>query len=153
MGKTKIYVTESDINKIPADALMVLLFPDFPHSRPLRNLQTVIGRRAPRKYGEPCFRDNIFIFDDLKSSLNKIIYTGLVAANNEGYQSISVSTVEMINRVLQDETPQEAIERIAEGVKDFLCEYSKKTKLENIKFVVYNNPYLAENMSSVLDKI
>ena len=176
MTNTKTYVTEGDITQIPADALITAINSggmwfggidraiqrvagDLFHSQadaamPLRTLQTVMtrgGARPDRKIG---FRDVVFVVDDLESPLNDVIYTGLEAASNENYKHILVPTIRMgVMAGARERTPQEAVRKMACGVSDFLDKYAERTKLENIQFVVYNNPTLAENMSAVLGNI
>jgi len=118
----------------------------------LKNLQTIVARGTKEHSGK--FKDVVFVVDDLESPLNKIIYAGLERANNEGYQNILLPAIRMgVMAGTIEKTPQEATEEIALGLKNFLGKYSKKTKLEDIKFVVYNNSNLARDMSSVFDKI
>ena len=59
----------------------------------------------------------------------------------------------MLWLVQEKEHLKKLFRKMARGVSDFLDKYAEKTKLENIQFVVYNNPTLAENMSAVLGKI
>ncbi|MBS3093117.1 hypothetical protein J4456_00880 [Candidatus Pacearchaeota archaeon] len=174
MRHTKIYTAEGDITKIPADALITAINSggmwyggidgaiqrvagDLYHKQakaamPLRNLQTVVARGGARPDRKIGFRDVVFVVDDLESPLNEVIYTGLEAASE--YKSVTIPTIRLgVMQGIIEKTPQEAIARMADGVNDFLDKYAEITKLENIKFVVYNNPILAETMSSVLNKI
>ena len=171
MKNTRVYVTEGDITQIPADALMTAINSggmwfggidgaiqrvagDMYHNQasqaaPLKDLQTVVARGTGSHRGK--FRDVVFVVDDLESPLNDIVYAGLETASNEGYQHILVPTIRMgVMAGAREKTPQEAVKKMAQGVNDFLDKYSKKTKLENIQFVVYNNPALAMDMSKVL---
>jgi len=174
MVKPKIYTTEGDITQIPADALMTAInsgglwfrgidgaiqrvagnmyHNQASQASPLRDLQTVVARGTGKHRGK--FRDVVFVIDDLESSLNDVVYAGLEAASNEGYRHILVPTIRMgVMAGAREKTPQEAIMKMAHGVSGFLDKYAERTKLENIQFVVYNNPILAKDMSAVLDKI
>ncbi len=42
---------------------------------------------------------------------------------------------------------------MTDGLSNFVSKYSGKTKLEDIKVVVYNNSALARDISSALGKI
>ena len=172
MNHTKIYTEEGDITQIPADALITAINSegmwfggidgaiqkvagDMYHSQVygnLTDLQTIVTRGRGQHRGK--FKDVVFVIDDLESSLNKVLYAGLETANNEGYQHILVPTIRMgVMSGVREKTPEEAIEQMALGVKNFLDRYSKNTKLEDIKFIIYNNPSLAKDISSALDKI
>ena len=155
MANTKTYMTEGDITRIPADALMTAINSgglwfggidgaiqrvagDLYHRQagaamPLRNLQTVIARGGARPDRKIGFRDVVFVVDDLESPLNDVIYTGLEAASNENYKHILVPTIRMgVMAGAREKTPQEAVRKMARGVSDFLDKYAEKTKLEKI---------------------
>ena len=171
MRKPNVCVVEGDITQIPADALMTainsggmwfggidgaiqrvagnLYHKQAAQAAPLRNLQTIIARGNRNHRGK--FKDVVFIVDDLESPLDEVIYSGLEAANNEGYRYLLVPTIRMgVMAGVREKTPEEAVLKTALGVSDFIDEYSKRTKLEKISFVVYNNPSLARNISSAL---
>lgn len=172
MKTTKISAVEGDITRIKTDAIVTainsqglwyggidgaiqraagnLYHCQAQRAMPLKNLQTVIAKR----YGERnlgLFEDVVFVVDDLASPLNQVVYTGLEAASNEGYQNILVPTIRMgvMNGVVE-KTEVEAIGKMAKGVNEFLSKYAKQTKLEDITFVVYNNPVLAKKLDKAL---
>ena len=115
MAKPKIYAVEGDITQIPADALMTAInsgglwfggidgaiqrvagnmyHNQASQAAPLNNLQTVVARGSGKHKGK--FRDVVFVIDDLKSPLDKVVYAGLEAASNEGYTSLLVPTIRM----------------------------------------------------------
>lgn len=170
MKQPRLQVIEGDITKIKADAIVTAINSEglwfggidraiqivagnlyhyqAQRAMPLKDLQTVIAKRKGKK-NLGLFEDVVFVVDDLVSPLNKVIYTGLEAANNEGYQSILLPTIRMgvMNGVVE-KTEGEAIGKMAKGINEFLSEYAKKTKLENISFVVYNNTPLARKLNS-----
>jgi len=118
---------------------------------PLVNLQTVVARGLPGIINHGRFRDVVFVVDDLQSPLNEVVYTGLEAASNEGYQKILVPTMRMgVMRGVVEKTEEEAIQKMALGVNNFLDKYAEKTKLDDISFVVYNNPSLATRLNRAL---
>lgn len=171
MVNIKLQVVEGDITRITSDAIITAINSgrmwyggidsaikrsardrynnnDFYHAQaaakmPLKNLQTVIARG----FDLTSFRDVVFVVDDLKSPLNQVVYTGLEAASNEGYQKVLVPTIRMgVMNGIVEKTEEEAIQKMALGVRNFLEEYSKQTKLVDISFVVYNNPSLAKKL-------
>ena len=174
MRHTKIQTIEGDITQMPADALITAInsgglwfggidsaiqrvagemyHTQASQASPLQNLQTILAKGTGKHRGQ--FRDVVFVVDDLESPLNDVVYTGLDAASNERYQQVLVPTIRMgVMAGLREKTPQEAIGKMALGVRNFLDKYAQSTKLEDIKFVVYNNPNLANSMSAVLGKI
>ncbi|MEK6914665.1 MAG: hypothetical protein AABW83_03370 [Nanoarchaeota archaeon] len=175
MAKPKIYVVEGDITQIPADALMTainslgmwfggidgaiqrvagnLYHNQVLQATPLSDLQTVVARGGARPDRKIGFRDVVFVVDDLKSPLEKVVYAGLETANDEGYKSLLIPTIRMGVMAGDRETPKQAVRKLADGLSDFVSRYSGRTKLEDIKVVVYDNPDLAKNISSVLGKI
>jgi O-acetyl-ADP-ribose deacetylase (regulator of RNase III) len=173
MRHTKICTAEGDITQMPADALITAINLDgewfggidyaikkvageMYHAQagaamPLCDLQTVIARGTGNHRGK--FRDVVFVVDDLQSPLNRVVYTGLEAASNEGYQHILVPTIRMgVMAGAREKSPKEAIGKMALGVRNFIDKYAESTSLEEIKFVVYNNPILARSLSVVLDR-
>lgn len=167
MVNPKISVVNGDITKMKSDALVTAInsgglwfggidsaiqrvVGNMYHAQaaakmPLKNLQTVIagGNGASRA----AFRDVVFVVDDLQSPLNEVVYAGLQASNNEGYKMITVPTIRMgvMNGVVE-KTPEEAIAKMTLGVHDFLNDYARKTSLENLNFVVYNDTRLARQL-------
>lgn len=171
---TKVYATEGDITQIPADALITAINSgglwfggidraiknvagSMYHNQaakafPLEDLQTIVARKRGKHNGK--FKDVVFVVDDLESSLIEVVYTGLERASNEGYQHLLVPAIRMgVMAGAIEKTPQETIEKMALGVRKFLGKYANKTKLEDIKLVVYNNSCLAKSMDSLLRKI
>ncbi len=169
----KIQVVEGDITQIPADALMTAINSermwyggidraiqrvagDMYHSQAnkiscLNNLQTIIAKGTGKHRGQ--FRDVVFVVDDVISSLNKVIYNGLEAANTQGYESLLIPTIRMgVASNIMENTPEEAIEEMINGLNNFKDKYSTKTNLSDIKIVVYKNPELVKNIIQAIKK-
>lgn len=168
-GKIKIIVRSGDITQIPADALITainsagawfggidgaiqrvagnLYHEQAGSAMPLSDLQVVIGygNRA-RHRGQ--FDNVIFVVDDLRSSLDNVLYAGLKASHDKGYSSVLVPTIRMgvMNGVR--ESPEEAIRKMSEGLKRYIGDYPNSN--QNITFVVYNNLTLQERLSNEL---
>ena len=131
---------------------------NFYHSQaakamPLINLQTIVAKGNKYQHRGQ-FNNVVFVVDDLKSPLNKVVYTSLETASNEGYQHILVPTIRMgVMNGIVEKTPEEAISKMALGITEFLEKYAKKTRLTEIGLVVYNNPSLAQQLGNVLKEI
>jgi len=173
IGNTDICVVEGDITKIPANAIITSLPPDaffwdssvdkvirkaageHYHNqvkKKLFDLRTIVAKREKEKHlGK--FDDVVFIIDELKSSLDKIIYTGLETANQQGYHRVLLPPMRMKPLGQIEPTAEEAILRMRDGVYSFMNEYSSKTKLENITFVIYEDCETAERLSSLLKEL
>src|SRR3989338_2410515 len=175
VGNTGIYVYQGDITRIPADALITAINSggmwfggidgdiqrvagNHYHSQaskamPLQNLQTVIARGGARPDRKIGFRDVVFVVDDLQSPLDKVVYNGLESASNEGYQSVLLPTIRMgVMLGAVEKTPQEAIKRMSNGVKEFMQKYGSSTKIGDLKFVVYNDANTASMLGKGLEK-
>jgi O-acetyl-ADP-ribose deacetylase (regulator of RNase III) len=161
-GKVNIYVIEGDITQIQTPAIMTAINSgglwfggvdyaiknvagSYYHSQaseamPLHNLQTVIAKGDARKHTGK-FNDVVFVVDDLKSSLDKVVFNGLEAAHNEGYTKLLVPAMRMgVMAGLVEKTPQETVTKLSLGINQFVKAYGDQTKLENLTFVVYRDP-------------
>jgi len=173
IGNTDICVVEGDITKIPADAIITSLSPDalfwdWPIDKVIRkvagehyhdqvkkklfDLRTIVAKREKQKHlGK--FDDVVFVIDELKSSLDKIIYAGLETANQQGYPRVLLPPIRIKQILAVEKTPEETILRMRDGVYSFMNKYSDKTKLENITFVIYEDCETAERLSSFLKEL
>jgi len=165
MGNTGVYVSEGDVTRTPADAIITAInsggmwfggidgaissvagnhyHSQAGKSMPLSDLQTVIARGNRNDHrGE--FDNVVFVVDDLQSPLDNVVYKGLEAASNEGYQNVLLPTIRMGVMLGQvEKTTEEAIDRMSNGVREFLGKYGSQTKLEDLRFVVYNDSQTA----------
>lgn len=171
-SNTEIYVVPGDITKIPADAIMTAVNSEgmwfggidgaiyrvagkqyhaqASKEMPLYDLQTIVAKGDKNQH-EGEFDNVVFIIDDLKSSLDKIVYNGLEAANEQGYKKILVPAIRMgVMAGVVEKTPKETILKIKEGIENFIEKYGQKTSLENITFVVYNDPSTVKQLSEGL---
>ena len=173
VGNTDVYVTQGDITRTPADAIVAAVSSAAPWSGgvdsaimeiagghyhnqlesgiPLsKDLQTIVakGNRLTHA-GE--FDDVVFVVDDFLSPLNEVVYAGVEAANNQGYKNILLPALwEGVVFRGVEKTPEEAVRRISRGISKFFDKYSGDTKLENLGFVVYNNQRTADMLSAAL---
>ena len=161
VGKAELYVVQGDITRVPASAIMTTINSEgrwfggidraiqrvagnhyhnlAAEAAPLKNLQTVIAK-GNRHAHKGQFDDVVFVVDDLKSSLDKVVYTGLEASHRAGHSKILVPTIRMgVMAGVVEKTPEEAVRKLGQGISDFMKSYGQSTKLENITFVVYND--------------
>lgn len=170
--KTNIAVKYGDITQIPADAILTAINSasaswfggidgaimrvagNHYHNKAaaagnLSDLTTIVAtgnRSAHAGY----FDDVVFVVDDLKSPLDEVLYKGLVAASGEGYKRILIPTIRMGVMAGVKESPEEAIQKMGEGLQKFMEDYAHKTRIEEIIFVVYGDPHLVEKLGSCL---
>ena len=173
IGNTDICVIEGDIAKIPADAIITSLSPDaflwdsaidkvirkvageYYHNQvkgKLFDLRAIVAKRGKEKH-QGKFDDLLFIIDESKSSLDKIIYVGLETANQQNYHRVLLPPMRMKPIGVVEQTAEETILKMKEGVYSFMNKYSNATKLENITFVIYEDCETAEKLSSLLKEL
>lgn len=169
--RTSIAVQDGDITKIRADAILTainsggmwfggidgaiqrvaggLYHSQAQQAMPLYDLQTVVAKgNRTRHYG--FFDDVVFIVDELASPLDQVLYNGLEASHNEAYKNILVPTMRMGVMAGVRESPEEAVQKMGEGLKRFMDNYAHKIRLEDITFVVYNDAQTQKRLSNVL---
>lgn len=161
-----IHILEGDITRHPCDAIMTAINSegmwfggvdgaimrvagDYYHKQaatlmPLKDLQTIVARGSKSAHNAN-FNDVVFVVDDLQSSVDKIIYEGLFATIKEDYQTIAIPSIRMgVMAGVVEKTPEKTINGIKLGLDKFLKEYGDRTSLDEITFIVYNNPTVYE---------
>lgn len=161
MSKTSVTVVSGDITRTKADALITainsggmwfggidgvinraagnLFHQQAANAMPLRDGQTVVARSSGRAH-DGAFANVVFVVDDLKRPLQKIIYNGLKAASDTGFKSVSLPTIRMgVMLGVVEKSVNEAVSEMTKGVRKFLGE-NPDTTLKSITFVVYNDP-------------
>lgn len=84
------------------------------------------------------FKDVIFVVDDLRSILSELVYSALVEAKNQGYQSVSLPLMRtgvMLGAVEPD--VRAVVEQMKFAIRKFFEDYKYDL---TIYIVVYNNP-------------
>ncbi|MEK7497198.1 MAG: hypothetical protein AAB657_04855 [Patescibacteria group bacterium] len=171
--KTNVLVISGDISQIKADALITainsegmwyggidgvinkvagnIFHQQAADKMPLKNEDTVVAKSNNQQhYG--AFTNVIFVIDDLKSPLHTIIYKGLMAAHTSGFKTVTLPTIRMgVMLGVVEKTMQEAIDEMVEGVKSFL--ELVPDELEQITFVVYNDPKVQHMLDNALKKM
>jgi|GEM_PF-938692 len=171
---TGIYVSQGDITKMPANAIVTAINSEgmwfggidgaiqrvagnHYHAQagarmPLSDLQTIVAK-GNRKDHQGEFDNVVFVVDDLRSSLDKVVYTGLEVASKEGYQSVLLPTIRMgVMLGAVEKTPEEAVDRMGNGVREFLHKYGSSTKIGDLRFVVYNDPKITNMLREGLTR-
>ena len=161
IGNLGLYLIQGDITQIPTDAIMAAINSNglwfgkidgaiqrvagnqyhlqAVAAMPLSNLQAVVARGSAANHGGK-FNDVVFIVDDLQSSLDKVVYSGLEAAHEEGYNQVLIPAIRM--RVLAgavEESPQETIANLGRGIEEFMRNYGQQTRLEKLTVVVHRD--------------
>lgn len=169
--KTSIAVQDGDITKIPANALVTainsggmwfggidgaiqraagnLYHAQAQQAMPLYDLQTIVAK-GNRTNHQGFFDNVVFVVDDLKSPLDSVLYKGLEASHNEAYKNILIPTIRMGVMAGVRESPEEAVQKMGEGLKRFMDDYAHKTRLEDITFVVYNDAQTQKRLTDGL---
>jgi O-acetyl-ADP-ribose deacetylase (regulator of RNase III) len=177
MNKTRILVLDGDITMIKADAIITAVnsggmwFGGIDYAirraagRHFHELLAVKARRMPLRdldvhaiYGltkcEDRFSNVIFVVDDLKSPLEKVILAGLSEANAQGFKSVLLPAIRMgVMLGAVEKTPEEAIQEMVKGVEEFLAKQGKETSLEEITFVIYNDPALSQKLRKAFSSL
>jgi len=172
VGNTELYVVKGDITKIPTDAIMTAINSggmwfggvdgaiqrvagNYYHNQamakmPLSNLQTIVAK-GNRENHLGNFNDVVFVVDDLESPVNEVIYNGLKAANDEGYEKILFPAVRMgVMAGVFEKDVSETVTKIADGVKTFIRDYGPQSKLKDLTFVVYSDPTTIKQLGNGL---
>jgi O-acetyl-ADP-ribose deacetylase (regulator of RNase III) len=157
----KIWVISGDISSVNADALITAVNSsgmwfggidgvinrvagDLFHSQakkamPLQDGQTIIAHSNGHAHSG-AFTNVVFVIDDLERPLRQVIYNGLKAASDSGFKKVSLPTVRMgVMLGVVEKSIDEAVDEMSNGVLEFF-EKNPDTSLEDITFVVYNDP-------------
>ena len=159
MSKARVWVVSGDIARVRADALITainsggmwfggidgvinreagnLFHQQAAEAMPLRDGQTIVARNKGHAH-DGAFTNVVFVIDDLRRPLREVIYSGLKAASDTGFKSVSLPTIIMgIMLGVVEKNVNEAVAEMAKGVKKILAE---NNALKDIAFVVYNDP-------------
>lgn len=165
IGNTGLYVVQGDITQIPSDAIMTAInsgglwfggidgaiqrvagnryHTQAAKAMPLHNLQTIVAKGSASSH-QGKFNNVVFVVDDLKSSLDKVVYKGLEAAHQEGYGKLLIPAIRMgVMAGAVEKTPEETVVKLGQGIEKFMHQYGKQARLENLTFVVYRDPNTA----------
>ncbi|MBT5023073.1 hypothetical protein HOK51_08215 [Candidatus Woesearchaeota archaeon] len=161
-GNLDLYLMQGDLTQVPVDAIMTAInsgamwfggidgaiqraagtryHDQAMQNMPLKNLD-VVDAKGDSDNHAGMFDNVIFVVDNLESSLDQVVYKGLEAAHNIGYETLAVPAIRMgVMQGVVEKTPEETVRKIGEGVLNFLEVYGDKTSLKELTFVVYNDP-------------
>ena len=171
LGKMQLYISQGFIIEEPADALMTAVnalghwrggvdraieiaagskyHEQLRAAMPFRDLEIVVAK-GNSAFHIGAFDNVIFVVDEVISSLDKVVYSGLTAAHREGYSKVIMPTIRMgimIGRF--ERTPKETIERMATRINRFV-EDNRETSLQDLTIFVYQNPAVAQLLRETL---
>ena len=173
VGKLELYVEGGDVTQTPSDAIMTAINSGGMWFGGIDGaIQRVAGNQYHAQAGMAELEDGnaivatgdrnshrgqfdnvIFVVDDLRKPLNEIVYAGLEAAHNSGYESIAMPTIRMgLMAGVVESTPQEAVQRIGAGVETFMATYATGTSLRKLSIVTFRDPSSNELLKRVLSR-
>lgn len=104
---------------------------------PLKDGQTIVARGGGFS-NRGKFENVVFVIDDLERPLNEVIAAGLRAADDAGFESVTIPTIRMgVMLGVVEKTTEEVAHEMAKGVATF--KEAGQWSLKSITFVVYND--------------
>lgn len=153
IGKTRVEVLQGDIRTEQSDALITAVnsgkmwyggideairsvagnqFHAQAASQNLSDLMTVLARGG--NGNRSAFKNVVFVVDDLKSPLHKVVTAGLQEASKAGFKVVTIPGIRLgVMLGVVEKTLKEAYAELEKGVKTFLA---RPTSIEHIKFVM-----------------
>ena len=115
---------------------------------PLDDGQVIVARSNGSAHSG-AFKNVVFVVDDLKRPLHKVIYDGLCGARKSGLKTVCIPTIRMgVMLGVVEKNTDEAVSEMAKGVREFLTKHPEA--LENITFVVYNDSLIQALLEKAL---
>jgi O-acetyl-ADP-ribose deacetylase (regulator of RNase III) len=161
-------VIEGDIAAVPADAMITAINSEgmwfggidgviqrhagnMFHNQataamPLHHLDTVVARKRGNHTAK--FGDVVFVIDDLKSPLNKVVTAALKAASKAGYRHVTMPTIRtgvMLGVVEKD--AKTAVGELLRGIDNFFTE-EPETSIEHFTFVIFRQPQVLAGLEA-----
>ena len=102
---------------------------------PLYHLDTIVAKKRIAHQAQ--FQDVVFVIDDLKSDLHKVVYAALQAAGEAGYTKVSLPAIRtgvMLGIVEKD--AKTAVDELGKGITSYYKDFPD-SPISNITFVVY----------------
>lgn len=95
------------------------------------------------------FKNVVFVIDDLKLKLHRIVLAGLKEAEKNQLSTVSLPTIRMgVMLGVVEKTQEEALEEMARAIRLFKA--SNPSFVKTITFVVYQNQELETQLKKVL---
>lgn len=155
IGKTRVEVKQGDIRTEPSDALITAInsgkmwfggidgaiqsvagnqFHAQAAAQDLRDLKTVVAKGGNGNRGK--FGNVVFVVDDLKSPLRRVLMAGLEAADKEGFKVVTIPGIRLgVMLGIVEKTLEAAYAELEAGVTTFLKSHPN-TSLKHVKFVM-----------------
>lgn len=176
IGERELYLMEGSITQIPTDAIMTVtnsyskmyegridkaireVAGNHYHEQvwsvtPLSDLQTIVAKGDASKH-KGKFDDVVFVVDDWHSPLDNVVYAGLEAALQEGYDRLLIPAIRTgAASDMVEKTPEEKISRLGLGIINFMLDHRKRTELKNLVFVVYGDPATSNQFATEFLKV
>ena len=115
-------------------------------AKPLRDGQTLVARGDRKNTG--LFQNVVFFADNMRLPLRELVFNSLKAADEAGFQSVSLPAARTgYYYGLLEKTYEELVAETIKGVDAFLK--AGRKNVENISIVVHNNPRLLSLFKAV----
>lgn len=114
------------------------------------DLKTVVAT-GKRYLGRNAFDNVIFVGDNLKSPLDRVVCSGLECANRKGYSSVSMPAMRMgVMRGAVERTTQETMDRMVQGIKSYATSAGAAGKVKEVTIVVHSSQDTINALNSAL---
>ena len=155
IGQTRVRVLSGDIRTEPSDALITAvnsekmwfggidgairsvagdLFHSQAAQHELSDLITVVASGGNGSRG--AFKNVVFVVDDLRSPLRKVVKAGLEAANNAGFTAVTIPGIRLgVMLGVVEKSIEEAFAEIEAGLNEFILS-GQPICIRDIKFVL-----------------
>lgn len=120
----------------------------------LNDLDTVIAR-GNRNSHSGHFDNVVFVIDDLKSDLHQVIFRGLDSADEAGFKVVTIPAMRTgVMLGVVEGSLKEVVNEMVKGIKKYvlhsMTSKQRNPRIEEIKFVIYNNPMLEDMIKRTL---
>jgi O-acetyl-ADP-ribose deacetylase (regulator of RNase III) len=114
------------------------------------DLRTVVA--TGRRYlGRNAFDNVIFVGDNLRAPLNRVVCNGLECANRKGYSSVSMPAMRMgVMRGAVERTTQETMDRMVQGIKSYATSAGAAGRVREVTIVVHSNQDTIDALNTAL---
>lgn len=176
IGNVNVRVVKGDLMKTPAKALMLNINSGGMgawngkvdrvimgtaglgyHQQLDRNLnkfgdlKTFVAK-GKKQQGRTDFEHVVFVGDNWRSPLKKVVCNGLECANTAGYNNISMPAMRMgLMRGVVERTIQETANAMVQGIQKFAAKHSSGTAVRNVTIVVHRNQDTIDALNSALN--
>ena len=116
----------------------------------LEDGQAIVARGDDIEENKAAFSHVVFVVDDLLEPLRTIIFNGLVAAAEEGFESVTCAPIDLMAKARKcSRTFDEAAHEIGCGLREFYSQYPDSS-IRSITFVASSYSHMLELLESAL---